>query len=104
MKKGIFLQEKAEGMAQERDRAAAFSNVHRAVPLLHRKFQFLQTAPEYQEAFPAGFIRRESEAAAGAVHAVRNPPAFPPFLPVMKTRGEDIRPSISRQSASHVFR
>lgn len=29
------------------------------------------------------------------IPAVRNPPAFPPFLHVMKTRGEDIRPSIS---------
>lgn len=46
-------------MAQERDRTAAFSNVHRADPLLHRKFQFLQTAPEYQEAFtPTSFTAR----------------------------------------------
>lgn len=59
MKKGIFLQEKAEGTAQERDRTAAFSDVHRADPLLHRKFQFLQTAPEYQEAFaPTSFAAR----------------------------------------------
>lgn len=39
-----------------------------------------------------------------AVRAVKNPPAFPPFLHLMKTRGEDIRPSIGRQSTSHVFR
>lgn len=32
-----------------------------------------------------------------------NPPAFPPFLHLMKTRGEDIRPSISRNSTSHMF-
>lgn len=38
-----------------------------------------------------------------AVPAVRNPPAFPPFLPLMKTRGEDIRPSISHKSTSHMF-
>lgn len=48
------------------------------------------------------FLREWSSSS--AVRAVKNPPAFPPFLHVMKTRGEDIRPSISRQSTSHVFR
>lgn len=42
-------------------------------------------------------------APSAAVPAVRNPPAFPPFLPLMKTRGEDIRPSISHKSTSHMF-
>ncbi len=38
-----------------------------------------------------------------AIPMVRNPPAFPPFLRLMKTRGEDIRPSISHKSTSHMF-
>jgi len=42
-------------------------------------------------------------APSAAVPAVRNPPAFPPFLRLMRTRGEDIRPSISRKTTSHVF-
>lgn len=46
----------------------------------------------------------ERERSALALRAVKNPPAFPPFLPLMKTRGEDIRPSISHKSTSHVFR
>ena len=35
--------------------------------------------------------------------AEENPPAFPPFLLLMKTRGKDIKTSISHKSTSHMF-
>lgn len=54
---------------------------------------------------PSPRLHSSRERSSGsAVRAVKNPPAFPPFLHLMKTRGEDIRPSIGRQSTSHVFR
>lgn len=73
IKKEVFLQEKAEEMAQERDRTAAYSNVHRADPILHCKFQLLQTAPDTQEAFAPTSFSGESEATAGPSVRWRTP-------------------------------
>lgn len=50
---------------------------------------------------PAHWLR--AEALNAAVPSVTSPLAFPPFLHLMKTRREDIRPSISRESTSHMF-
>lgn len=73
-----------------------FQNLNKAIPVASGK----------QEAsiLTALHLTRERERSRPALPAVKNPPAFPPFLPLMKTRGEDIRPSISHKSTSHVFR
>lgn len=78
------------------DRTAAFSHVRSwsSISLLLR----VSGGPS-----PRLHASREWSSSS-AVRAVKNPPAFPPFLHLMKTRGEDIRPSISRQFSSHVFR
>lgn len=66
----------------------------------------IRVPPKYSwvsRALHPNFILREWSSSS-TVRVVKNPPAFPPFLHLMKTRGEDIRHSISRQSTSHVFR
>lgn len=94
-KRGIFLTETAV-WSMRAEETATFSNIHRADPLFHCYFEDQQDLP------PQLHFSREWSSSS-AVRAVKNPPAFPPFLHLMKTRGEDIRPSISGQSTSHVF-
>lgn len=96
----------AEENAQRHYRTAMFLNVQGVESFISLLNKANPIASGNQEAsIPTVLdLTRERECSSPALPAVKNPPAFPPFLPLMKTRGEDIRPSISHKSTSHVFR
>lgn len=94
-----------EKIAQRHYRPAKFSNVQGVGSFISiLKEANPATSGKQEASIPTALhLTRERERSRPALPAVKNPPAFPPFLPLMKTRGEDIRPSISHKSTSHVF-